>query len=61
MSELQPSELSTPALIALEQISVRIDDRDILKQIDWANRQVELRSLFDVDSMSDMVEEYEEL
>ncbi len=38
-----------------------ITSKEILKQIDWAHRQVELRSLFDVDSMSDMVEEYEEL
>ena len=36
MSELQPSELNTPTLIRLEQISVRIDERDILKQIDFA-------------------------
>jgi len=45
MSELQPSELSTPVLIALEQISVRIDDRDILKQIDFSIHEQEIVTL----------------
>ena len=45
MSELQPSELNTPTLIRLEQISVRIDERDILKQIDFALHEREIVTL----------------